>query len=113
MKSDIETSQPKTGAWDRVFLQSRRELVGILIIWLVLAAWVVGGAWYLAYDKPSEELSLVWGVPSWVFWSVGVPWMVANLSILWFCTCLMKDQSLETEKESAIETIIEGTKEHE
>lgn len=113
MKSDLESSQTAAGAWDRVFLQSRRELIGILIIWVVLAVWVVGGAWFFAYDTPSDELKLVWGIPSWVFWSVGVPWMVANVSILWFCTCFMKDQSLETEGPSGSENEPSNTKTHE
>ena len=113
MKSDSESSHPTAGAWDRVFLQSRRELIGILIIWFLLAVWVVGGAWYSAYTTPSDELSLVWGIPSWVFWSVGVPWMVANLLIIWFCTRFMKDQSLEAEEDSGGENAVSGTEKHE
>ncbi len=100
MKSDLESSRSTAGAWDHVFVQSRRELIGILLIWCVFAVWVVGGAWYFAYDSSSEELNLIWGIPSWVFWSVGVPWIGANLSILWFCTCFMKDQSLEEQEDA-------------
>ena len=83
---------------DDVFVQSRRELVSILLIWLVFAGWVIAASAFLAYEDTSEGVELVFGMPAWVFWAIGLPWLGANGVIFWFCLGFMKDQSLESEE---------------
>lgn len=97
MKDDSNSSGDGVARWDAVFIQSRRELLGILIIWLFFALWVVGGSALTGYRPIEGEIEMVMGIPSWVFWSVGVPWCGANVVIFWFCLRVMKDQSLETD----------------
>jgi len=96
MKHEIDSSKDDTAPWDAVFIQSRRELIGILIIWLIFAVWVVGASALTGYRPAGEEVDLMMGIPAWVFWSVGVPWLGSNVAIFWFCLRVMKDQSLET-----------------
>jgi hypothetical protein len=96
MKHESKSSNDGAAPWDAVFVQSRRELVGILIIWLVFAVWVVGASALTGYRPAGEEVDLVMGIPAWVFWSVGVPWLGSNVAIFWFCLRVMKDQSLES-----------------
>ncbi len=104
---------------DAVFVQSRRELFYILGIWLVFAVWTLSVAGLLSYgaaeeefktvfgklEKPTskriadgaaeEELKMVFGIPAWVFWSVAVPWVAANVVTFWFCCRQMEDQPLD------------------
>ncbi len=89
-------TESDSNQWDAVFLQSRRELWVILVLWGIFAVWVVGTSWWLGYRGADEEFSMVWGFPSWVFWGVAVPWLAANGAILWFCCGFMKDQELES-----------------
>ena len=34
------------------------------------------------------------GVPVWVFWSIVIPWMLANIFTFWFCLFYMADDDL-------------------
>jgi hypothetical protein len=38
-------------------------------------------------------------MPSWVFWGVLVPWLVADLFALWFCFFFMADDPLRDAEE--------------
>lgn len=96
--------EPNSESWDEVFLQSRRELWGVLLIWVLFAVWVIGGSALLGFRELEGEVRLVWGMPAWVFWAIGVPWFVSNIVIGWFCLRVMKDQSLESdENETALD----------
>ncbi len=103
MKSVSNPAANDPGAWDAVFVQSRRELIGILLIWLLFAGWVLGAAYLLAYADPDRPVTLVLGMPAWVFWAVAMPWLGANLVIIAFCMLGMKDQSLDDENEPTLE----------
>ena len=39
-------------------------------------------------------MRMIWGVPSWVFWSVALPWLVANLFTLAFSLFYVADDPL-------------------
>ena len=95
MSREIQMKTPPSDGRDAVFLQSRRELIGILLIWAGLALWVVIGAGALGYRETAGEVDMVWGIPAWVFWAIGVPWLISNTVIFWFCTGFMKDQPLD------------------
>jgi hypothetical protein len=101
MKNELDSSKDGAAPWDAVLVQSRRELIGILIIWMIFAVWVVGASALTGYRPAGEEIDLVVGIPAWVFWSVGVPWLGSNVAIFWFCLRVMKDQSLETSDSDA------------
>lgn len=88
--------------WDPVFLNSRREAKVIFFFWLCGLLWCVPSSYILGYgEKNAETMSVIWGVPTWLFWGIAVPWLVSDLLTTWFCFFFMKDDELdEVEGES-------------
>lgn len=84
---------PETN-YDSTFLNTRREAVVIFGCWLVALVWAVPCCYFLGYHKTPEELTTVLGIPSWVFWGIAVPWIVADVFTIWFCTFQMTDDDL-------------------
>jgi len=79
---------------DPVFKSSLRELKWIFAIWLVHFVWVVGYCYAFGYPPPETPLTTVIGMPSWVFWGVFVPWIVATLVTGWFALTQIEDHVL-------------------
>lgn len=84
----------KTPIIDPVYESSLRESKWIVIIWAINFAWVIGYCTWSGYPDPDEPLSTVWGMPSWVFWGVFVPWIVAAAVSSWFALTKIKDHPL-------------------
>ncbi len=80
---------------DPVYASSLRELKWILIIWLINAIWVVGYCVWFGYPDEERPLTTVLGMPSWVFWGVLVPWIVAATVSSWFALTQMEDHPLD------------------
>jgi hypothetical protein len=79
------------------FRQSRRELWFMLATWIVFAAWVTTVGALTSFERPdagSNAVPTLLGMPRWVVLTVALPWMVANLVIVYFATCFMKDTPL-------------------
>ncbi len=76
------------------FLNTRREAVWIFVCWCVALAWAVPTCYVLGYEIPPHALTTILGIPSWVFWGIGLPWLVANVFTIWFCTFKMQDDDL-------------------
>ena len=79
---------------DPVFKSSLRELKWILVIWLFHFVWVVGYCYAYGYLTPETPLTTVIGMPSWVFWGVFVPWIVATMVSTWFALTQIEDHAL-------------------
>ena len=75
--------------------QSRRELWFILLTWLGCCVWVIAYCAVNGYHLNPEEVSTVFGFPSWVFWGVALPWMFANVVTFWFCLRFLKNEDDE------------------
>ena len=75
--------------------QSRRELWFILLTWLGFCVWVIAYCAVNGYHLNPEEVSTVFGFPSWVFWGVALPWMFANVVTFWFCLRFLKNEDDE------------------
>ncbi|MCD0461827.1 DUF997 family protein [Roseiconus lacunae] len=75
---------------------SLRESKWILILWLLAFAWVVGYCGWFGYHDPDQPLKLVFGIPSWVFWGVFLPWAISAAISVVFALTAMQDDSLET-----------------
>lgn len=67
----------------------------MLAFWLVCFAWVVGYSLSYGAAGDDRQLSIVGGVPAWVFWGVGVPWMVATVFSAWFALTQMHEDPLD------------------
>ena len=73
------------------FRRARKEALHILIAWGICMAWTIGYCAMFAYG--SEEIGLLWGVPQWVLFGIGLPWMMATVYSLWFALFYMKDEA--------------------
>ena len=81
---------------DPVFLNSRREAIVIVGLWLAAFLWTVPYCYLNGFhplDDP-QELKTVFGVPDWVFWGVAAPWLVCSLIAIGLCLFFIKDDDL-------------------
>lgn len=98
-------SRPKPSSireWiDPVVIHARREACVILGAFVVFLIWSVSSCYLAGYHEPTDgPPAQVFGIPSWVFWGVLVPWIVADVFGLWFCFFFMADDPLsEAESE--------------
>ena len=97
--SNHDGQQPE---YDPVFLNSRREAKVIFFFWLCGLLWCVPCCYLLGYgEQNAESMSVVLGVPAWLFWGIALPWLLADVATTWFCFYFMKDDPLdEVEGES-------------
>jgi len=89
--------------YDPTFLHSRREAIIIFGAWLVGLIWAVPYCYLNGYtDRAAAgHFAMTWGIPSWLFWGIFVPWIVADLFATWFCFFYLKDDDLGEAPESA------------
>ena len=87
-------SPSKASRFDPVFLNARREAWLILIAWAVCLIWTVGYSAVAGYGVPLEEVSIILGMPSWVFWGVLTPWIAATIFSVWFGLSYIADDAL-------------------
>ncbi|MDA1275288.1 MAG: DUF997 domain-containing protein [Verrucomicrobia bacterium] len=80
---------------DPVYLNCRRETLLILASSAVFFLWVTGYCGLQGYRDPSEPVELAFGMPSWVFWGVLIPWLAASVFTIWFCLGFIVDDPLE------------------
>ena len=81
---------------DPVFLNSKREA------WIILGLWGAAILWSVTYCYLNgfqsginpESIELTMGIPSWVFWGIAFPWLVADIFTVWFCLFYMKEDDL-------------------
>ena len=84
----------KRSGWDPVFLHSRREALVIFAVWLAALAWAVPFCYLTGYGAGGAPATIL-GIPSWAFWGIAVPWILANAFTVWFCFRFMEDDPLE------------------
>ena len=89
--------------YDPVFLHSRREAAVIFCVWVTALVWVVPYCYFNAYGRNVDpsSLSMIMGVPTWLFWGIFVPWLAADAFTIWFCFGYMKDDDLGESYEGA------------
>ena len=96
MSSTIMPEESSQVEYDPIFLNSRREAIIIFCLWLVGLIWAVPFCYLNGYlgNVDPENISTIWGIPSWLFWGIFIPWIVADIFTTWFCFCYMKDDDL-------------------
>ncbi len=87
--------------YDPVFLHSRREAIIIVGVWALALLWSVPYCYLRGYNLSPQEIHTIWGIPSWVFWGIGVPWILADLFTAWFCFWYMSADDLGEEPETS------------
>jgi hypothetical protein len=85
----------------RLLRNARREGLLILAVWLAALVWSVSVG-YFAGAPRDGEMSLVLGMPAWVFWGVVLPWGVCLLFSVWFCFGYIADDDLGRDPEPGV-----------
>ena len=80
---------------DPVVTHSLRESKTILMIWLIGFLWVVGYCYFFGYPEPGESITIIMGMPSWVFWGVALPWVLATAANAWIALFGIAEDNLE------------------
>lgn len=94
MASDVESDQ-YTNEPDPTFVNSRREAIVIFCTWVVALIWAVTYCKINGYDiEDPSQIPTTFGIPSWVVWGIGAPWIVADIFTTWFCFRFMRDDEL-------------------
>ena len=88
---------------DPVYVNSRREAIIIFRVWLCALLWAIPCSYLLGYTHEFDptKFSTVWGIPTWIFWGIGFPWLLADAFTIWFCFCSMADDDLGEAQEAA------------
>ena len=80
---------------DPTVIHARREAWVILGAFAAFLIWSVSWCYLAGYPEPTDgPPAQVFGMPSWVFWGVLLPWLVADVFALWFCFFFMVDDPL-------------------
>ena len=78
--------------------QSLREAKWIVLIWFISSVWTITYCWLYGYQSVGpEDLSTVFGMPSWVFWGVAAPWLTTMVVSVFFALWGIHDESVEHE----------------
>lgn len=92
--------------YDPVYLNSGKEAIVILFVWLFFFLWTIPYCWINGYRGAIDptDLEMVLGMPSWIFWGVAVPWLVADVVTILLAVFYIKDDPLgEADEEADIE----------
>jgi len=104
-KNLMSTASPdnasRTANFDTTYLNARREAFYILIVWIVAFSWTILYCHFNGYQEnvDPENLNLVLGIPSWVFWGIAAPWFFADIFTLWYALSYIKDDDLGEDPE--------------
>jgi hypothetical protein len=81
---------------DPVFLNSRKEAIAIFSLWFFCLLWSVPVCYAMGYggDVVPREVPTVLGMPSWIFWGLVLPWLVADAVTIWLCFRFIKNDPL-------------------
>lgn len=105
MSSPAETGHEEFEL-DPVFLNSRREAIAIFILWFCCLLWAVPVSYAMGYGQEVApgEVPTTLGMPSWVFWGLLLPWLVADAVTIWLCFGFIKNDDLGQAPEETKET---------
>jgi hypothetical protein len=88
---------PDKEQYDPVFLHARREAIVIILLFSGFCAWSISVCLTQGYLESDESLATIdttFGMPTWTFWGIFVPWLVVDVVAVWFCFFFMKADDL-------------------
>lgn len=96
---------------DSVLKNSRREAIIIGVVWVVSTIYCCAYSYWAGYERPGQKLGPddvhpIFGMPSWIFWGVIVPWVACSIFIFWFAGFYMSDDDLGKDRTSELEADI-------
>ena len=72
-----------------------------MAVWTVCLIWSMTVGYFMGYRRSAAEMSLILGIPDWIFWSVVLPWALCLAFSVWFCFAFMADDDLGQDQESS------------
>jgi hypothetical protein len=96
---------------DPVLQNARREGLIIALVWAASTAYCCAYSYAFGYRREGRPLGVgdiqpVFGMPSWVFWGIIVPWAVCALFTFWFAGFYMQDDDLGQDHTPELESDI-------
>jgi hypothetical protein len=73
---------------------ARREGLVIMALWAACLVWSTASGWWLGYRREPHEITVIFGIPDWICWSVILPWIICLIFSVWFCFVFMADDDL-------------------
>lgn len=83
--------------YDPVLVNARRELLVIVVLFVVFCVWSLAVCYFWGYVPAGQEppeVSITLGMPSWVFWGIVAPWLAVDVVAVWFCFIYMANDDL-------------------
>lgn len=80
-------------SFDSGTARTRREALWVVLLWIAACLYTVGYAALFAYRKEAPP-ALLWGIPTWVWGGILLPWAVCALASFWFALRGMEDEAL-------------------
>ena len=96
MSDNTPSAATSADEFDPVFLHARKEAIIIFALWVVALLWSVPFCYLNGYPSQfdPQTFSTTLGIPTWLFWGILAPWLVADVFTMWFCFCYMKEDNL-------------------
>jgi hypothetical protein len=96
---------------DPVMVHSRREALVIISVWLASTIYCCTYCYFFGYIRPGHplgqgDLNFVFGMPSWTFWGILVPWAICSAFTFWFAGWQMADDDLGKDHAAELESDI-------
>jgi hypothetical protein len=85
---------------DPLLRSARREMLTSALIWLASLIWSVGYCAKYGYHLKPDELTFVFGFPSWIFWGAILPWGVCTVISGVYAFGYMQDADLGDTEEA-------------
>lgn len=79
------------------YRRARREALIIMAAYVVAMTWTALVCYFWGYQRDAATMTLILGMPDWVFWGIVVPWLASNLFTAWFTLGYMVDEQLADE----------------
>ena len=73
---------------------AKREGRLIMVVWGACLIWSTVVGYFMGYRRSAADMSLIFGMPDWIFWSVVLPWGICLAFSIWFCFRYMADDDL-------------------
>jgi len=110
---------PPSSSEDPVYKNGLKDARFGMAFWALATAFVCGSSWVLGYQQSGRRLTSadirpIFGIPSWFFWSVVVPWVACSVICVVYAGFIMTDDDLGRDHTEELEQEIrEGTDVHE
>lgn len=84
---------------DPVLRNARREAIIIGLAWFAAMAYCCTYSYLFGYIREGrplgpDDVRPIFGMPSWFFWGIMVPWAACSLFAFWFAGFFMADDDL-------------------